>query len=299
MARFVVFGEALTDFIRDDGTHWRAVPGGACWNVARAGARLGVATAFAGAVSLDVFGDELVALSRAAGLDLRFMQQVDRPPLLAMVPSRDPPCYFFVGDNSADLHFDPAQLPQDWLQHAQTVHFGSISLARAPLAGRLVDLARKAKAAGRRIAFDPNHRNLMDRQYQETLRVMVQLADCIKVSDEDLERLFPTQSQPQALATLRGWAPDAQLLFTQGAAGMTLFADGAVWRRPAFAISVADTVGAGDASMGAWMASLLQRPDATPAQHLDYAAAAAALACTRHGAYAPEPVEVAALLQSH
>ena len=38
---------------------------------------------------------------------------------------------------------------------------------------------------------------------------------------------------------------------------------------------VVDTVGAGDACVGAWMASLLTRPGASPADHVAWAAAAA------------------------
>src|ERR1700758_4596800 len=92
--RLIVFGEALTDFIREDDRRWRSAPGGSCWNVARVGARLGVPTGFAGTVSHDVFGDELMRASAQAGLDLRFIRQVERPPLLAMVASRHPPQYF-------------------------------------------------------------------------------------------------------------------------------------------------------------------------------------------------------------
>ena len=108
LPRFVAFGEALTDFIRlDDGARWLARPGGSPWNVARVAARLGVSAAFAGAVSLDVLGDELARASAEAGLDPRFLQRVDRPPLLAFVHEAHPPRYFFVGADSADLHFDP------------------------------------------------------------------------------------------------------------------------------------------------------------------------------------------------
>ena len=98
--RYVVFGEALTDFIQESAGSWRSVAGGSPWNVARVGARLGLPTAFAGAVSKDVFGEEILRLSADAGLDPRFVQQVDRPPLLAMVVSKDPPQYFFIGEGS-------------------------------------------------------------------------------------------------------------------------------------------------------------------------------------------------------
>src|SRR2546429_4599891 len=95
-ARYVVFGEALTDFIREGPDRWRSAAGGSPWNVARVGARLGLATGFAGAVSTDVLGEEILRLSREAGLDPRFVQQVERAPLLALVVSKHPPQYFFI-----------------------------------------------------------------------------------------------------------------------------------------------------------------------------------------------------------
>ena len=84
---FVAAGEALTDMIVADGgaTRWHSQVGGSTWNVARAMARLGVATGFAGAVSRDVFGDQLWQASQDAGLDLRLLQRVDKSPLLAIV----------------------------------------------------------------------------------------------------------------------------------------------------------------------------------------------------------------------
>ena len=295
-SRFVVFGEALTDFIREEDGRWRAVPGGSPWNVARAAARLGVTTGYAGAVSRDLFGDELLRLTREAGLDLRFTQQVDRSPLLAMVVSRDPPRYFFVGDDSADLHFDLAALPASWLHDADVVHFGSLSLAREPHAARLVDLAERVHAGGKRVSYDPNHRAGMDERYRSTLARMAAVADYVKVSEEDLAALFPGSSPSSALDALRRLAPRAWILHTLGAGGMTLRTPERQVFQPAFQVAVVDTVGAGDASMAGWMVSLLTRPAAPLEEHVAFAAAAAAVVCRHAGAYAPTLAEVDALL---
>jgi fructokinase len=295
-ARFVVFGEALTDFIRDEDGRWRSVPGGSCWNVARSAARLGLPTGYAGAVSRDLFGEELLRLTREAKLDPRFTQQLDKSPLLAMVYSKDPPRYFFVGDDSADLNFDIGALPAGWLEQAEIVHFGCISLVREPHASRLVDLAQEVHLAGRRICFDPNYRNLMGPGYRTTLIRMAAVADYIKVSDEDLAGLFPGVRAEAALLELRAMAPRAQILVTQGSAGMRLLAGGSELFQPAFPVTVVDTVGAGDASMGGWMTSLLTEPAAPAKRHLAFAAATASVVCGRPGAYAPTHDEVKAVL---
>ncbi|BCL76753.1 fructokinase [Jeongeupia sp. HS-3] len=294
LPRFVVFGEALTDFIRQDDTHWLAQPGGACWNVARVASRLGIPTGYGGALSTDVFGDELARLSAEARLDARFIQRTDAAPLLAMVPSTRPPQYFFVGES--DLAFDPQALPAGWLASAEIVQFGCISLARPPLAERLVEIARQAFAAGKRIAFDPNWREPMNApHYAETFRTLAALASYIKVSDEDLGQLFPGSNPDQALASLRTLAPHAEILLTRGADGMRWLHGDTVIDQPVFKVQVIDTVGCGDASMGGWMASVLHAPGAPVATHLRHAAAAAALAASHAGAYAATWDEVEAL----
>jgi hypothetical protein len=94
LPNYLVFGEALTDFILQDDGRWQDYPGGSCWNVARVAARLGAHAAFAGAVSQDRFGDALWQGAETAGLDMRYTQQLPYPPLLAMVPSTRPPQYF-------------------------------------------------------------------------------------------------------------------------------------------------------------------------------------------------------------
>lgn len=164
LPRAVVFGEALTDLVQGPPGQWSGYPGGAPWNVARTLSRLGVSTAFAGSVSTDALGDEIVRQSDCAGLEMRFLQRREHDPLVAIVPSSRPPHYFFAGD--ADLFFDPKQLPDGWITHAQVCHFGGISLARQPLADTLVDVALQAKGEGKRISFDPNWRNLMDNHYR-------------------------------------------------------------------------------------------------------------------------------------
>ncbi|RQX82623.1 carbohydrate kinase [Burkholderia anthina] len=296
--RLIVFGEALTDFIRDDAQHWRSIAGGSCWNVARVGARLGAPTAFAGTVSRDTFGEELMRKSADAGLDMRFIRQVDRAPLLAMVVSKQPPHYFFIGENSADLAFDPADLPAGAFDAADIVHVGSLGVVREPLASRLIEVAQAARAAGKRISFDPNFRAPMATpSYRDTLRRLSALADWIKVSDEDLRGLFPELDEAAALAQLRVWAPDATMLVTRGAAGMQLLHRDTVLFQPAFPTEVADTVGCGDASIGGWLASQLARPDASAAEHLRYAAACAAVVCEHAGAYAPTAAEVTGMIE--
>jgi fructokinase len=285
--RFISAGEALTDFIRIGPDRWLSRPGGADWNVARVVATLGLPSAFAGSVSLDRFGDELAALSEMAGLDMRFTQRYAKPPLLAMVHETTPPQYFFIGQDSADLAFDPQLLPPGWLDGAEWVHFGCISLARDPLRTKLLRLLDQVKAAGKRVSYDPNFRNIMTEAYDDTLRYVAARADVIKVSDEDLVGLFRTQSPAEGFARLRAINAAAPILLTRGSEGADLHLAGSVITQRPPPIEVVDTVGAGDASIGGLLYSLMTEPAADWAAHLRFSVAAGAAACLQAGATPP------------
>ncbi|MEI7529351.1 MAG: carbohydrate kinase [Elusimicrobiota bacterium] len=290
--RFVSLGEALTDLIRQKDDTWLARAGGAPWNVARVMASFGVKSAFAGAVSRDNFGDELAALSAGAGLDARFLQRYAKPPLLAVVHETNPPQYYFIGADSADLAFDPAQLPSGWLKAAEWVHCGGIALAREPLAAHLAALLEAAKAAGIKISFDPNFRDLMGPAYDATFERVARLADLIKVSDEDLRGIFRADDAPGALARLKAMNPAAAILLTLGPAGAELHAGGEIYRQTCPKVQVVDTIGAGDAGAGGLLYSLMTNPKAGWEVHLRRSVATGTAACAHAGAAPPALAEV-------
>lgn len=294
--RLIVFGEALTDFIRTSDNAWKSVPGGACWNVARVASTLGVETAWAGTVSDDFLGEEILQGSAAAGLDLGFIRRVRKPPLLALVHQPEPPQYFFLGEGTADLEFDEALLPTGWQQACEVAHFGCISLVRPPLGARLVRIAEMLKAQGSKISFDPNYRNLMGTEYPALFEQMAGLADILKASDQDLQQIYPDLTLPAAVSRVRQLAPNALFILTRGAQGATLYTAAGACDQAGFEVAVADTVGAGDACIGGFLASLMTMPAHEAGAHLEFATATAATACTQSGPYAPRREEVTRLM---
>ena len=179
-----------------------------------------------------------------------------------------PPSYFFIGNDSADLYFNPSVLPNGWMHEVKWAYFGGVSLTREPLASRLVDLAERLKQAGARIAYDPNFRAVFNETYDPTLHKMAKLADVIKVSDEDLTGLFRTKDEPAAFETLKALNPNAVFLYTRGAEGASIHFHGEAWTARPPKIEVVDTVGAGDASLGGLLISMTQKPDAGWDTHL-------------------------------
>jgi fructokinase len=132
--------------------------------------------------------------------------------------------------------------------------------------------------------------------YEPTLRKMAALADLIKVSDEDLRLLFKTD-EADALAQLRAMNPTATVLVTRGSEKATLIDGDKVIEAAPPRVEVADTVGAGDASIGGLLFSLMTAPQRTWAEHLAFALAAGAAACRHTGAHSPTLDEVVALLE--
>lgn len=281
-------GEALTDLVTAGGHRWEAHAGGAAWNVARACSRLGVPSAFAGAVGEDNFGEEIAQLSQAAGLDMRFLQRAPQPTLMAVVYSDNPPAYRFLGENSADLHFDPARLPQGWMAAAQWLHVGGISLGRWPLADTLLEVIAQFKAAGGKLSFDPNARiTHRDPRYRPVFEAVIRQADLLKFSDEDLEFFFPGQGEDDILRGLRGLNARAPIVVTRGAGGATLHHSSGTVSLPTLPVQVADTVGAGDALCAGMLVGAVQQPSANWTEHLRLGLQVAAVACSHPGAYAP------------
>ncbi|UBV43439.1 carbohydrate kinase [Deinococcus taeanensis] len=286
-------GEALIDLVTAGGSSWQAHTGGAGWNVARACAALGVPSAFAGAVGDDNFGDDLTRASQQAGLDLRFLQRVAAPTLMAVVYSASPPAYRFLGENSADLHFDPARLPAGWLNAARWLHVGGISLSRWPLADTLLGVIDSARTAGMKVSFDPNARiTHRHPDYPAVFESVARRADLMKFSDEDLQFFFPDLSEADVLRRLRGMNAKAPIVVTRGAAGATLYHAAGHASLPAAPVQVVDTVGAGDALCAGLLVSATERPDALWTEHLGVGLRAAAAACSHAGAYAPTRAEI-------
>lgn len=118
-------------------------------------------------------------------------------------------------------------------------------------------------------------------------------------ASEQVQQTAGVTDDSEALKRLAGLTP-AFLAATRGPNGtIWLNEAGALEETPAFPVDAVDTLGAGDVFHGAFTLRLTEGGDAREA--LRFAAAAAALKCTRHGGglAAPQRIEVEELLRSH
>ena len=301
-------GETLIDFIpsetRDGAAAYRLAVGGSPGNVALTLARLDVAVGFVGGISTDFFGAEIAATLAKNGVGLDYVSRLDRPSMLAFVDLKgEEPRYAFYDAEAAARHWRLEDMPPLG-DEADVLHFGSLSLIRQPAASAFAALMLR-EAARRTISFDPNIRAGLvedEAEYRARLEEFLRRAHIIKLSGADLQWIAPGEESERFAA--RRLAEEARLvLFTRGAEGATIFGRGCSVSRPARKVEVADTVGAGDSTMGGLLAALSDRDaldrvalerlsESDLAAVLDFALAVAAVTCSRAGADPPRRAEL-------
>lgn len=310
---YLVCGEALFDvFASPAGSHLNrlsleAVAGGSPFNVAVGLARLGTPSALFTGISRDPFGQQLRRVLEEERVDRRFLVDFDAPTTLAMVAlgANGSPVYSFRGEGCADRFPQHAHLAP-LTDEIRGVHVGSYSLVVAPIADTLLALVRREQ--GRRlISLDPNIRLNVEpdlARWRERIEAFAELAHLIKVSDEDLTLLYPDEA-PEDVA--QRWLKGAceMVVLTRGGDGADLFSrrHGAL-HADASAVTVLDTVGAGDTFQAALLsylhthgldtASTLATIGREQLQALlVFAAQAAAITCSRRGPDLPYRYEIA------
>ncbi|GHF53494.1 fructokinase [Deinococcus metalli] len=298
MSRVLAFGGALMDFV-PAGDGWRARPGGSAWNVALGLAALGEGVAFAGSLGSDPFAERLGTLGEAAGLDLTFAPRVDAPTALSVVHrgvGGQPDRYAFYAQGGADSAFTGVAAGA-WAG-AHAAYFGGVTLLREPAAPAFLACAQDAARRGLTVLYDPNFRPAYAEEGRRALWAYLPHTTHLKVSHEDVLGLLPGRSVEDGVAELRRAQPGLHVLLTLGEAGARLFTPQGEWVHPGYAVTVADTVGAGDACAAGWLRGTVAGPHASPAHVLAFALACGALACTRPGAHAPTLDEVQQFMDS-
>ncbi|RLU14531.1 carbohydrate kinase [Pseudomonas prosekii] len=301
---YLVCGEALFDFFSEDDAsglaskvNFKAIAGGSPFNVAVGFGRFGVESALFAGLSTDYLGRRLQQVLQEEGVRADYLVDFAAPTTLAMVAvgANGSPHYSFRGEGCADRQLRLEHLPELGPQ-VRGLHIGSFSLVVQPIADTL--LALVGRESGKRlISLDPNVRLNPEPNidlWRSRIAELVELADLIKVSDEDLSLLYPEQD-PQRV--IESWLTHrCQLVFlTRGGEGATVFsrAHGS-WSVPACSVTIADTVGAGDtfqAALITWLTE--QQLDSVDGVQrlsreqidamLKFAVQAAALTCSKTG----------------
>ena len=291
----VVAGEALIDLIvRPDG---RLVPvaGGGPYNTARAIGRLGVEVAWLGGLSRDHFGHVLEGGLAADGVSLALAERTDLPTTLAVAELDEggAATYRFYVDGTSAPAVAAEALAAGLPMSTRAVHVGTLGLVLEPMATTLEALVAELRGDVL-LMVDPNCRPSIIRDpdgFRARIGRVLARADVVKVSTEDLAFLVPGKMADESARRMAAPGPRV-VLITDGARPVRAWIDGSVCEVEAPAVTVVDTVGAGDTFGGAFLACLLaggggREAVADPAAVLRavrFAVRASAMVCERPGA---------------
>ncbi|WP_230532251.1 carbohydrate kinase family protein [Microvirga roseola] len=306
----LVCGEALIDLFvgapSPAGLSAEAIAGGSPFNVALAIGRLGRPAGFLSTLSEDAFGAFLASRLAEGGVSSEYLQRSPKRTTLSIIATNaaGQPQYSFYAEESADRVLSPEALPAQLPAEVNAIAAGSYSLGVEPVASAIEALLRR-EAGSRVISLDPNVRPRVVGDltaYRDRFERLLAHADVVKASDEDIELLYGTRDLVSAAHAWLRLGPSL-VIVTRGEKGPLAAFHDTVLERPAPRITVVDTVGAGDtfhAGLLSWLdAKGLLTPEhiaslseAQVAEALNFAAAAAAIVCTRRGANSPSWDEV-------
>jgi len=295
----VVVGEALIDLVVSPGGQVAARPGGSPFNAARSLARLGAETTFLARLASDGLGRLLRDRLAADGVAIGVPEASVRPSTLAVatLDQAGSASYAFYLDGTAGADLDYEALKKGLPADATVLHVGDLGLVMEPVGAAIEQLIRGDVPADVLVLLDPNCRPsaIADREaYRRRIGFIAGRADIVKASTEDLAYLYPDVSPAEAARTLLDGG-SSLVLITDGPRPARAFLAGSALTEEVPLVTVVDTIGAGDAFGGgflAWWAAhgLGQaelRSDDLVGQGLKAAVAAAALTCTRPGADPP------------
>ena len=307
---FLVCGEALFDFFLESqsgpaAATYAARAGGSPFNVAIGLRRLGQASGLLTGLSSDLLGQRLRQVLEAEGVSTKYAIPTERPTTLSLVglDAAGVPAYQFYDNGSADTGVEAADLPALGPE-VLGLHFGSYSLAAAPVGDAMAALAGGKR--GRFVSLDPNVRPTVEPDmdvWRARMAVLFPLADLVKISAEDLELLWPGKRAEALAADLVAAGVSLVVVTDGGEAAHGWTSGGLAARATPPKVKVIDTVGAGDTFQAALLARLMRDPAGPKAtlagldtkglaSLVDYAARAAAITCSRRGADLPRAAEL-------
>lgn len=287
-------GEPMLEFAELPGEappHFLQGFGGDTSNAIVAAARQGARTAYVTRLGEDAFGDRFVDLWRREGVATEGVARDPEAPtgIYFISYGEGGHAFTYYRRGSAASRMSPDVLPLDLIEASAVLHVSGISQAISDTACDAVFAAiHHARAAGNRVAYDPNVRPKLWPRARARAVVLETVARCdvCLPSLEDATLLFGEQSaDAHADALLAQGAP--LVVLKLGAAGaLVADADGRT-RVPGHAVDALDATGAGDTFDGTFLARWSTGSDARSAAH--EANAAAALSTLGRGAVAPIP----------
>lgn len=260
-------------------TDVRPAEGGSAANTACALARLQIPVMFCGTCGNDAYGQMLKNGLEREGVDTKLLRMdADKPTQLVLLVLNEQndrtafACPAHLGSQHAIL---PTQIPDDITERISWLHVNGMLLREDPAASTQLDLMRRCRAAGVPVSFDINVRveALQNPVFFRNVQLAMERADYILGSAIDEIPMLANERDAELSARKLG-ENGAVVIARSGAQGADLYRGDRRLHSPAFPVTVADTVGAGDTFDGAFIAAILSgKRDADALREANAAAA--------------------------
>lgn len=296
-AKVWVLGDAVVDLLPESDGRLLPCPGGAPANVAVGIARLGGTSGFIGRVGDDPFGALMQRTLLTEGVDITYLKQDEwhrTSTVLVDLNDQGERSFTFMVRPSADLFLETTDLPC-W-RHGEWLHLCSIALSAEPSRTSAFTAMTAIRHAGGFVSFDPNIREDLwqdDHLLRLCLRQALQLADVVKLSEEEWRLISGKTQNDRDICALAKEYEIAMLLVTKGAEGVVVCYRGQVHHFAGMSVNCVDSTGAGDAFVAGLLTGLsstgLSTDEREMRRIIDLAQRCGALAVTAKGAMTALP----------
>ena len=236
--------------------------GGAESNVAIALRRLGTPVTWVGRVGADSLGDLVLRELMAEGLDVESGRDPDAATGLMIKERRtnETAKVWYYRSGSAGSTLAPEHVPERKIADARLLHVTGITPALSQSAAAAVQFAIDcAKSAGTLVSFDVNYRAALwpKPAAAAAFEALVRQSDVVFAGDDEAAIVVGEAAEPLELAHRLAALGPAQVVIKLGAQGCVALVDGEEHQQDAVPVLAVDTVGAGDAFVGGYLAELL------------------------------------------
>ncbi|MCP4421052.1 MAG: sugar kinase, partial [Chloroflexi bacterium] len=275
-SRVVVLGDACVDMVirlpnRTSGTPdlTNSVPrlhgGGSAANVAVALARLGTAVTMVGAVGDDGYGRWVCDDLSREGVDIQgvcSLHDAFTPMVMALIePNGERLIVVWPPEGGAQFHLSADAINPAWIISASWLHTTGMCLRASPAREAVLYGMELAREAGVSVSLDLNMRLELwglDDETRRTFERAIALSDVVFGNAE--EEIMPIAGADSAETGAQYLCDGKRIIVArQGNKGALVATPQETFHVPAFQAQVVDTLGAGDAFNGGFIAARLAK----------------------------------------
>lgn len=233
--------------------------GGCAANAALDLTRLGVEVGVSGCVGQDVFGQFILDTLREGGVDVEGTHRLEGIHTAAtMVINVKDQDRRFISTPGANTRFTVEHIPSDWVRQAKVLYIGGYLMLWALETGGMVELLRRARAAGVKTVLDVvgiGGDDVFDR-----VALLLPEIDVFLPNDDEAAVLTGLKDPIQQAEKFRD-AGAKTVVITQGDQGSLLIGDDVRLRSGVYPTEFVGGTGSGDAFDAGFIAGLLADED--------------------------------------